>query len=88
MTFRPSALPPSSEQIGRAISHTPESTVRYNFPIFTKLEILLLTRGERGYSFIKMMEIFIRKLDKNRKTILKFCFVTVVQNALKEVAVL
>ena len=46
--------------------------------------------GERGYSFIKMMEIFIklRNFDKNRKTIPKFCFVTVVQNALKEVAVL
>lgn len=44
--------------------------------------------GERGYSFIKMMEIFVRNFDKNRKTIPKFCFVTVVQNALKEVAVL
>ena len=43
------------------ITHT-RIHCQLQFSNFTKLEILLLTMGERGYSFIKMMEIFIRKL--------------------------
>ena len=44
-----------------SITHT-RIHCQLQFSNFTKQEILLLTMEERGYSFIKMMEIFIRKL--------------------------